>query len=77
MTMRMGLDYESDNRLAFAAGWDAGDRAMRRAGRTLWNADDRDAANTLWGGLLDAWGWTPDRIAASRDERARRRARMH
>jgi hypothetical protein len=27
-----------------AAGWDAGNRAMREAGRTAWSADDYNAA---------------------------------
>ena len=30
--------------IARAAGWDAGDKAMRAAGRTEWNHDDWDAA---------------------------------
>ena len=30
--------------IAHAAGWDAGNRAMRAAGRTAWNEDDWNAA---------------------------------
>lgn len=30
--------------LAHAAGWDAGNRSMRRAGRSRWNAEDYNAA---------------------------------
>ena len=39
--------------MAYAAATDAGDRAMRRAGRTVWNEDDKNAAVDevlrLWG----------------------------
>jgi len=41
-------------RLAHAAGWDAGNRSMREAGRTTWNDDDWNAAAEVTNRLLDA-----------------------
>lgn len=38
--------------LAFASGTDAGNRAMRKAGRTRWNEDDRDLATATTNRLL-------------------------
>lgn len=34
--------------LIYAASFDAGNRAMRRAGRNAWNESDRDAAFREW-----------------------------
>lgn len=34
----------ADYGLAHAAGWDAGNRSMREAGRSTWNEDDWNAA---------------------------------
>ena len=38
--------------IAHAAGWDAGNRAMRAAGRTAWNEDDWDAACEVFNRLM-------------------------
>jgi hypothetical protein len=40
--MRRGITITRE--VAFAAGHDAGNRHMRRAGRSKWNRRDRDAA---------------------------------
>lgn len=40
MSARPVLTYE----LAFAVAWDAGVRHCREAGRTVWSAEDLDAA---------------------------------
>lgn len=37
--------------LAHAAGTDAGNRSMRAAGRTAWNADDYHTAARAWAAL--------------------------
>jgi len=38
--------------IAHAAGWDAGNRVMRAAGRTAWNEDDWDAACEVFNRLM-------------------------
>lgn len=47
MKIKLTLD------LARAAGMDAGNRSMRKAGRKHWNEDDFDAAATVYNHLLD------------------------
>lgn len=44
----MSIDYK----LAMAAGRDAGNRNMRRAGRTTWNEDDYAVAASVTAKLL-------------------------
>ena len=41
-------------KLAMAAGWDAGNRSMRKAGRTAWNHEDYKAAAEVVARLLMA-----------------------
>lgn len=43
-------------RIASAAGRDAGNRSMRAAGRTAWNADDWNAAAEVTARVLRALG---------------------
>ncbi len=38
--------------LAHAAGWDAGNRSMREAGRTEWNEDDWNEAARIYTKIL-------------------------
>jgi hypothetical protein len=40
MTMKMVMDYD----LAMAIGRDAGNRSMRKAGRTAWSREDYNAS---------------------------------
>lgn len=46
--MKLVMTYD----LAHRAGWDAGNRSMKTAGRTVWNEDDYNACwaefNRLW-----------------------------
>jgi hypothetical protein len=44
---------EMTYQIAHAAGWDAGNRSMRAAGRTKWNEDDWNAAAEVMYRLLD------------------------
>jgi hypothetical protein len=44
----IAMTYE----LAHAAGWDAANRSMRKAGRTVWNKDDYDVACETMNRLL-------------------------
>jgi len=39
--------------IAYAAGMDAGNRSMRRAGRKTWSLEDRNAAATETNRLFD------------------------
>lgn len=48
--MRIKLTKE----LAHAAGWDAGNASMRKAGRTKWNRADYNLAARTTNRLLDA-----------------------
>jgi hypothetical protein len=43
-----------DTALARAVGRDAGNRSMRKAGRTAWNEDDQEAATEAWLKALNA-----------------------
>jgi hypothetical protein len=43
-----------DTALARAAGLDAGNRSMRKAGRTVWNEDDHEVATEAWLSALNA-----------------------
>jgi hypothetical protein len=56
---RITMTYQ----LANAAGMDAGNRSMRKAGRTAWNAEDYDAACAeswrLWPGDINGL-WPKD-----------------
>lgn len=45
--------------LARSAGYDAGNRSMRAAGRTVWNEQDLAAATAEHNRLLDAIDCTP------------------
>ena len=49
--------------LAWAAGRDAGNRSMRAAGRTVWNADDYDAAQETYERLAREGGFWVDEEA--------------
>lgn len=49
-----------------AAGWDAGNRSMRKAGRTTWNGADLDAAIAQMDRLCAAWADERDAAAAER-----------
>ena len=42
--------------IARAAGWDAADRSMRDAGRTVWDVDDYNEAVRVTNALLDRLG---------------------
>ncbi len=39
--------------LAYAAGWDEGNRSMRQAGRTVWNAEDYNACVCKYNELME------------------------
>ncbi len=47
--MQQKLTYE----IARTAGHDAGNRSMRKAGRTMWNIDDYNTAARETGRLID------------------------
>lgn len=42
-------------RIAHAAGWDAGNRSAKAAGRAVWAAEDYDAAVAQMCRLMDLW----------------------
>ena len=49
-----------------AAGWNAGMRSMRKAGRAAWNGEDLDAAIAQMDRLCAAWADERDAAAAER-----------
>ena len=49
-----------------AAGWDAGSRHMRKAGRRTWNGQDYDAAVAEMERLCEAWAAEREDAAAVR-----------
>ena len=49
-----------------AAGWDAGNRSMRKAGRRTWDGSDYDAAVAEMNRLCAAWADERDAAAAER-----------
>ena len=46
-------------KIAHAVGWDAGNRHMREAGRTVWNEDDYNVAARTTNQLAALGGWLP------------------
>jgi hypothetical protein len=46
----------ADRKIAYAAGWDAGNRSMRAGGRTAWDEGDWDAACEVFDRLMDLAG---------------------
>lgn len=59
--MRIASQSERDMlRIANAAGRDAGNRSMRRAGRSAWNEDDWNAAHDVARSVLAAMGFRQD-----------------
>lgn len=59
-----------DAAIARAAGWDAGDRSMRAAGRSAWNEDDWNAACETFDRLMALAGEPAPLRLRSRASRA-------
>lgn len=55
----MPLDAHAATRLINAAGWDAGNASMRKAGRSVWSRADYNAAARKANQLFKAIGLAP------------------
>uniref|UniRef100_A0A6M3JZ73 Uncharacterized protein n=1 Tax=viral metagenome TaxID=1070528 RepID=A0A6M3JZ73_9ZZZZ len=55
--------FKMNQKIAYAIGWDAGNRSMKKAGRTSWNDTDKEAAITAMNQAYPEKQYLADQLA--------------